>query len=136
MAKRRFLDLNLAEDLIRKFSLEDLIEAASFHGNIGESRAGLDSRASGEQAHVQSDHAALLKLGAEYLEKFGIKFLISAQGQTGSYLLEQLKARLANSAEQELEYAREALWQITRKRLAAEEDRSLTRCNRSPAPKA
>lgn len=114
--------LVLGERIMRAFELDDINEAASFHGNIGEAKKTLDARASAEQAKVFADGEALrqelLALGEEYRKKFGMKFLVSAQGRTGTELLAALKARLLNSPAQELENARLALWEITRKRLA------------------
>lgn len=116
-------DLEKAEKLIRSFDLSDIIEAASFHGNIGEEKKTLDIRAAGEQALVLQESLEvkeqLRDFGDAYLKKFGVKFLISAQGRSGPDLLQTLKIRLNNSLSQELDNAREALWQITLKRYSA-----------------
>ena len=147
MSRKPVLDMRAAEQLIQSFSVADVLEAASFHGDIGESARTLDTTAAAEQAKVlhtntqvhgrdsiqiqpnnsagpeqqNSNHALeqLRLLGARYLEKFKFKFLISAQGKSGEEMLAALQVRLENSPEQELVNAREALWHITRKRLCA-----------------
>jgi malate synthase len=119
MAKRQFLDWAPAEELIRSFSLSEIKEAAAFHGDIGESKKGLDSQAASEQGQVLTDQSLLQDLGHDYLKKFGFKFLISAKGKSGSELLVALKERLTRSFEQELAEARTALWEITLKRFLA-----------------
>ncbi|MFZ4714935.1 MAG: serine hydrolase [Bacteriovoracaceae bacterium] len=115
------LDLELVEKEIMSFELEDIKEAASFHGDIGEGKKTLDAMASSEQAGVfnESDSlkGELASLGSEYLKKFGLKFLISAKGKSGKELLSSLKTRLNNTLEVELLNAKLALWEITAKRL-------------------
>jgi malate synthase len=121
MAKNMAADLSLVEKSIMSFDLEQIISAASFHGNIGESKATLDHMASGEQARVFQSHelvrAELTRVGHDYLTKFGVKFLVSAKGKSGDELLTILKSRINNSLEQELTNARIALFEITRKRM-------------------
>jgi allantoicase len=117
------LDLAAAERAVMGFSIEEVNEAASFHGDIGERRATLDARAASEQAGVSGEaeavQAQLRELGAAYREKFGFKFLIAAKGKSGSEMLEALRTRLASTQAQELQRAREALWTIARQRLIA-----------------
>lgn len=121
MAKEIAVDFSIAEQTIRKFRKEDILEAASFHGDIGENKSTLDKLASAEQAKVLDEdekvRVELRELGHKYLLKFGMKFLVSAAGKSGSELLSLLKERIENSQEQEIENAREALWQITEKRM-------------------
>ncbi len=120
MAQNPVFDKAQAESLIRNFELPDILEAASFHGDIGESKKTLDAMASQEQALVFDDEAGikdqLASLGKSYRDKFGMKFLISAQGKSGKVLLTALNERMQNSSAQELENARSALWEISRKR--------------------
>ena len=56
------------------FNLKEVIEAASFHGNIGEKKETLDKMAAGEQALVFQEKENVRKelqtLGAQYLKKF------------------------------------------------------------------
>jgi allantoicase len=118
------VDLGVVQRDIFSFTLDEVIEAASFHGNIGEGKKTLDKMAAGEQALVlqeeESMRARLLDASQVYLNKYGVKFLVSAKGKTGKELLEVLLARSNNSPEKELQNAREALWQITEKRAREE----------------
>lgn len=121
MAARPFFDHGLGEQLLKEFTLPEIIEAASFHGDIGESPKTLDRHARGEQQKASESSEAVLAelrvLGAKYLEKFGHKFLIFAQGRSGNELLEALKNRMQNSGELERQNAVEALWSIALKRM-------------------
>lgn len=116
------LDLTQAEIIIQSFNKQDILEAASFHGDIGESKKTLDKMASSEQAQVfEEDEKVKVELkerGKQYLAKFGMKFLISAQGKSGKEILVQLQKRLENTENQELQNARDALWEITKKRMS------------------
>jgi allantoicase/malate synthase len=121
MAELPVFDLSRARALVESFTVKDVLEAACFHGNIGEPRRGLDALAAAEQAGVseaeEENLRQLRELGAKYLEHFGFKFLISARGKSGAEMLEALKTRLARSREEELAAARQALWTITETRL-------------------
>lgn len=129
MAKNLALDLEQAEALILNFSKAQIIEAAHFHGNIGEAKTGLDSFAKSEQQLVFDESAEikhkLHELGGEYLKKFGMKFLISAKNKSGADLLAQLEARLQNSQAKEVENAQLALYEISLKRFHAKPINSL-----------
>lgn len=116
MAKQVAVDFDVAKKNILSFDKNDILAAASFHGDIGQKK-GLDKMASSEQGKVQSSTDELIRLGEEYKQKFGMKFLISAQGKSGEELLASLKERLNNSEDQEMENARLALWEITEKRM-------------------
>ncbi|OUR94160.1 hypothetical protein A9Q84_17800 [Halobacteriovorax marinus] len=121
MGKTTMTDFSNVDEIIMSFSKEDVIDGAYFHGNIGESKKTLDQMAMAEQAKVFSEDQKiadeLLLLGAEYLSKFGIKFLVSAKGKSGSEMMEILKTRMENSFSMELENAKSALLEITKKRL-------------------
>ncbi len=123
MAKNLTVDLAQTEKLIRQFDMAQILEAASFHGDIGEAKKTLDAMASKEQALVHQEDKALqeelLVQGKAYREKFGMKFLISAQGKSGKELLTALQNRRNNSLAAEMDHARAALWEITKKRLTA-----------------
>lgn len=114
-------DSQMCERLVKSFTKGEIIEAASFHGDIGENKKTLDKMAGAEQAKVLSEDESvrqeLRELGAQYLGKFGIKFLVSAQGKSGRELLALMKERINNPEEKELENARYALWEITEKRM-------------------
>ena len=121
MSKNAVYDPRAAEACVLSFSKEEVIEAASFHGNIGEAKKTLDKQAASEQKLVFDEseeiRQKLQTLGEEYLKKFGVKFLISAKGKTGKEMLAVLEQRLSNSEAEELDNARKALWEITAKRL-------------------
>jgi len=108
---------------VQGFSVEDVNEAAGFHGDIGERRASLDARAASEQAGVAGEaeavQAQLRELGAAYRAKFGFKFLIAAKGKSGGEMLAALQARLGGTPAGELQHARDALWTIARQRLGS-----------------
>lgn len=110
-------DFSAIEAAIMSFSEADVLEAAGFHGNIGESSTSLDAMAKAEQAKVNSDQDELLTWGQKYREKFGVKFLISAKGKTGSEMLAVLKERFTHSRDEEWTNARKALFEITKKRI-------------------
>lgn len=119
--KNVVVDLASIEKSIMQLDKKSIIEAASFHGDIGEGKKTLDKMASSEQAMVFGTHDTvkdeLIFLGKKYLEKFGVKFLVSAKGKSGEELLVVLKNRINNSEEEELENARIALLEITKKRV-------------------
>lgn len=123
MSKNIAVDKIEAEKHIMSFDMASVIEAASFHGDIGESKKTLDEMATHEQSLVfnedQSVKNELTSLGKQYKEKFGIKFLVSAEGKSGTELLSVLKMRTNNSPETELQNAKTELWKITNKRLTS-----------------
>lgn len=115
MAKQVAVDHAVAEKMIRSFDKSEILAAASFHGDIGENKKTLDKMAAQEQSLV-SQGEELRQWGEKYIDKFGMKFLVSAAGKTGDEMLSILKTRMNNSEEQEIENAKDALWQITQKR--------------------
>lgn len=129
MSKDLSVDLEKAEKLIKAFTLKNIWDAANFHGDIGEIKKTLDATASREQALVLKEEepvkSKLRSLGAEYLRKFGFKYLISAQGRSADEILTDLQTRMNNSAEEELDNAKKALWEISLKRLKPYTDHSL-----------
>ena len=81
MAKDLVFEEKKCEELIKSFQKEEIIQAAGFHGDIGQKK-NLDALAKSEQANVsEEDQAAkdIVKLASEYLEKFGFEFLVSAK---------------------------------------------------------
>jgi allantoicase/CubicO group peptidase (beta-lactamase class C family) len=123
MAKNLALDFDTAKECILNFNQKNILEAAYFHGDIGESKKTLDHMASLEQTLVlnedQSIKDELKKLGTIYLKKFGMKFLVSAKDKSGLEILTLLKERLKNTHDQEFDNAKNALWEITKKRMLA-----------------
>ena len=121
MSKEIAVDFSVAQDLMMRFTKQDILDAASFHGDIGENKKTLDKMASLEQAKVLNEddklRDELRELGSKYRDKFGMKFLVSAAGKSGKELLKILKERINNTEEAELDNARSALWEITSKRM-------------------
>jgi malate synthase len=121
MAKRPIYDPKEVSRIIQTFDLDEIREAAFFHGDIGQSTQSLDAMAREEQSKVDGDRELfgeeLRTLGKKYTEKFGFKFLVSAKGRSGEELLAHLKERLNQSTNQEMSEARKALIEITEKRL-------------------
>ncbi len=121
MAKLPVFDLTYLEREIRSLPLEEIIEAAGFHGDIGETPRGLDHLAKSEQKLVSEADAVTLehlkKLGADYQQRHGFKFLVPASGKSALDLLSILRERIRNSTDIEMQKAREALWLIASKRL-------------------
>jgi malate synthase len=115
------MDLENAKACVLSFDKKDILEAASFHGDIGEGRKTLDHMAVNEQKLVfdvdESIKEQLRDLGAKYKQKFGMKFLVSAKDKSGQELLEILKTRINNSEAEEINNARSELWKITEKRM-------------------
>jgi len=114
-------DFTAVEKDIKSFTKSEVIEAASFHGDIGDGQKTLDQMAASEQSQVfkaqEITLVELKSLGQKYKEKFGIKFLISAKGKSAEELLKALQTRIHNSESEELNNARNALWEITFKRM-------------------
>lgn len=119
MAASPLEDAALAQSSILAFTKEQVIEAAGFHGDIGQNKATLDARAASEQAGVTESSLAeeLRNLAIQYRAKFGMKYLVSAKGRSTQELLDNLRSRIDNTELQELDNARAALWEITRKRM-------------------
>lgn len=126
MARQPLLDLDAVRRHINTMTETDIQDAALFHGDIGESARSLDANASQEQSLVQNESremlAELQSRGAQYRQRFGFKFLISATGKSASELLGALTRRLENPKEIELEAARDALSNIACARLAEGDD--------------
>lgn len=124
MARQPICDVVSVLESIKNFSLDQVNEAASFHGDIGEAAKTLDAMAKAEQkaAHegAETTRETLRRLGREYREKFGFKFLVSAKGKSADELLKILEMRLGRSKADELTEAKLALWEITAKRIAEE----------------
>lgn len=123
MTNNLSLDFKQAENCIMSFDKAAILEAASFHGDIGENKKTLDAMASREQQLVMNEEESLKNelrsLGSEYLKKFGMKFLVSAKDKTGSELLTILKTRINNTHDEEIQNAKTELWKITFKRMSS-----------------
>ncbi len=123
MAELGVYDPAQVETIISGFSVAEISEAAFFHGDIGAAKDQLDEAAAREQALAQKGDLhtmeQLRQLGKAYQDKFGFKFLVSAEGRRAEGLLEILKARLMQTSDQEMAEARKALIAITQKRLGS-----------------
>jgi allantoicase/malate synthase/CubicO group peptidase (beta-lactamase class C family) len=120
MSLDTFADVNRAKSIIMNFDDSQIISAASYHGDLGAPKKGLDRHALAEQAQVsEEDHSMqrLAKLAESYRSQFGFKFLMSAKGKNAAQILKVLERRIENSREQERENAKMALFEITKKRM-------------------
>jgi 2-oxo-4-hydroxy-4-carboxy-5-ureidoimidazoline decarboxylase len=96
----------------------DWSEAFAGHPRIGEPAsvvtAGEQRRASEATA---STRAELARANQEYEARFGRIFIVCASGRTGDEILADLRARLDNTPEREMEIAAAEQHRITRLRL-------------------
>jgi OHCU decarboxylase len=110
-----------ADKIWMALSPDDWLEALDAHPRIGE-RGGKSAELSKqEQAGVgaagQDVQAAIAAGNAEYEERFGHVFLISAAGRSADEILAALTERLNNDADTELRVAAEEHRRITRLRI-------------------
>ena len=109
-------------------SREDWLEAFKHHPRIGETKAAVaqDSKAaawsSKEQEKVASAdadvRADLARVNAEYEQRFGYIYLVSAAGKTADELLAIARGRLDNPPATEIRVAAEEQRKIMQLRLA------------------
>jgi 2-oxo-4-hydroxy-4-carboxy-5-ureidoimidazoline decarboxylase len=96
----------------------DWAEAFASHPRIGEpvnaTTAGEQGRASEATA---STRAELARANDEYERRFGRIFIICASGRSGDEILANLRARMDNTQEREMEIAAAEQQRITRLRL-------------------
>lgn len=120
LAQNPILDEAQVHATIQALQSEEWQAAADFHGDIGQKK-GLDPHAQSEQAQVsekdRETREQLAEWGARYRQKFGFKFLVSAQGKSGPEMLAILQTRFAKGPSQEVENAKTALAEIACKRL-------------------
>jgi len=119
--------LNASDEICRRLSEADWMEAFRSHPRIGESRAERPSggHSAAWSAHEQSGvaggedavKAALAAGNREYEKRFGHIFIVCATGKSGPEILEILRRRLQNDAPAELREAAEQQRQITQIRL-------------------
>jgi OHCU decarboxylase len=110
-----------ADKIWMALSPDDWLEALDAHPRIGE-RGGKSAELSKqEQAGVgaagQDVQAAIAAGNAEYEERFGHVFLISAAGRSADEILAALTERLNNDPDTELRVAAEEHRRITRLRI-------------------
>jgi OHCU decarboxylase len=116
-----------AEKIWWNLSAKDWLEAFASHPKIGDKKAAPKQQersaewSKGEQAGLDKTNDDTRKQLAEanhlYQEKFGYIFIVCATGKSAEEMLEICRARLANSAEQELPVAAEEQRKITELRL-------------------
>ncbi|WP_353945558.1 2-oxo-4-hydroxy-4-carboxy-5-ureidoimidazoline decarboxylase [Streptomyces sp. HUAS MG91] len=103
-----------------ELTADDLAEAMAGHPPIGRPKPG-DPTSSREQRGMagasEELKAEMLELNLAYQDRFGHVFLICATGATGEQMLEALKARIANTPDQERAIVRTELGKINRIRL-------------------
>lgn len=108
-----------ADQIWRSLAPRDWLEAFRRHPRIGE--RGEDAWARQEQSGAADASDVIQRELAEgnqkYEERFGHVFLISATGLTVNAMLSELKRRLANDPEREIETAALEQAKITRLRL-------------------
>ncbi len=116
-----------AEKIWSNLSAKDWLEAFASHPKIGDKKAAPKQQersaewSKGEQAGLDKTNDDTREQLAEanhlYQEKFGYIFIVCATGKTAEEMLAICRARLANSAEQELPVAAEEQRKITELRL-------------------
>jgi OHCU decarboxylase len=124
-AQRPYSDLDAlltaADDVWMALRPEDWLEALDAHPRIGE-RGGRSAEFSereqaGFGAAADDVQAAIAAGNAQYEQRFGHVFLISAEGRTADEILANLRSRLDNDPDVELRVAAEEHRRITRLRL-------------------
>ena len=96
--------LGRAEDVLVTLCHEDKVEALAAHPAIGQ-RSGLSEQSAAEQGD-DVDPAVLTELAylnQVYQEKFGFRFVVFVAGRRKAEILEVLRARIANTREEELD---------------------------------
>ena len=109
--------LGRAEEILVTLCYEDKVEALAAHPAIGQ-RDGLSARSTAEQGD-DVDPAVLTELAylnQVYEEKFGFRFVVFVAGRPKAEILEVLRARIANTREQELDTGCHELVAIARDR--------------------
>jgi 2-oxo-4-hydroxy-4-carboxy--5-ureidoimidazoline (OHCU) decarboxylase len=109
--------LRRADELLVTICHEDKLEALNAHPAIGQ-RAGLSATSAAEQG-ADADPAVLdelERLNMAYEDRFGFRFVVFVNGRPKAEILEVLRARIANTPEQELDTGCSELVAIARDR--------------------
>ncbi len=109
--------LGRAEDVLVTLCYEDKVEALAAHPAIGQ-RSGLSERSVAEQGS-DADPVVLTELAylnQVYEEKFGFRFVVFVNARPKAEILEVLRARIANTKEDELDTGCRELVAIARDR--------------------
>lgn len=111
-----------AAEAARPLTAGEVHAALAAHPRIGE-RTAAGSRSRSEQSGVDTSDdaltAALHRGNEDYERRFGHVYLVSASGRTGEELLADLRSRLENPPDQELEVVAGELRKIAVLRLEA-----------------
>jgi OHCU decarboxylase len=110
-----------ADEVWTELDPADWLEALEAHPRIGERGGSSENWSEQEQAGVggaeEEVRQAIDRGNAEYEERFGHVFLISAEGRSAGEILANLRARLGNDPDTELRAAAEEHRRITRLRI-------------------
>jgi OHCU decarboxylase len=110
-----------ADEVWTELDPDDWREAFEAHPRIGERGGGSADWSKQEQAGVgaadEDVQAAIARGNAEYEDRFGHVFLISAAGRSAEEILANLQARLGNDPDTELRVAAEEHRRINRLRI-------------------
>ncbi|MEV6910797.1 2-oxo-4-hydroxy-4-carboxy-5-ureidoimidazoline decarboxylase [Amycolatopsis sp. NPDC051071] len=110
-----------ASEALAPLRPEEVRQAMAAHPRIGEKASGESTEAGwsrSEQSGVDGDAAREFAVAnSEYEATFGHVFLVYASGRSGAELLENLRSRLSNDPETELEVAGQELVKIAASRL-------------------
>ncbi len=117
----------LAEEIWQSLTEKDWREAFSHHPKIGDvdnlrkkfssTRSWAQSEQSGTAVASDEVLQELASLNDAYLDKFGYIFIVCATGKSAENMLRNLKSRIDNKPEEELEIAAEEQNKITKIRL-------------------
>lgn len=110
--------IDAASSIWRQLSREDWLEAFAAHPRIGERRPGWSSQEqAGTSAATAATMDAIAQGNRDYEAKFGFLYLVCATGRTADEILEDLRSRLGNDPDRELEIAAEEQRRIIELRL-------------------
>jgi len=98
-----------ARDVARSLSEDDKVEALAAHPRIGE-------RSPEQHGGDPAVLAELAELNRAYEERFGFRFVVFVNGRSRAEILPELRERLENTREQELETGLDALVSIAEDR--------------------
>lgn len=132
LGRRPFADddavIDAAYDVFeRELTDDDWLEAFAAHPVIGDVEtlrakyAATKSLAANEQAGVAGAHEAVLQelaeLNREYVKRFGFIFIVCAAGKSAEQMLANLRMRIGNCRDEEMQNAAEEQMKITELRL-------------------
>ena len=109
--------LGSARDVIATLSEDEKLEALNAHPAIG-ARTGLSARSAAEQGDDADPDtlAELVRLNAEYEQRFGFRFVVFVDRRPKAEILEVLRLRIGRTREEELDTAVEELVAIAEDR--------------------